>query len=369
MSQNNLKAEGEHMLTVCNACRYCEGYCAVWPAMEYRRTFEPGDLNYLANLCHNCGECYYACQYAPPHEFDVNPPLTFAKIRAQSYEQYAWPGPLAKAFRKNGLIISLISVFALIVFVYSAIAMSGGNILSRPITGGNFYQIIPHNVLAISFGAVSLYVLFALLIGLGRFWQDIGEKITDLANISALITASKEVLRLEYLDSNGWGCTYYGEQPSQSRRWFHHFTFYGFMLCLASTTVAAIYDYLFHWSAPYSYTSLPVVLGTLGGIGLLIGPAGLWLLKARRNRDISDLKQDGMDVSFVLLLMLISLTGLLLLVLRERALMGTLLVVHLAFVMSLFLTIPYGKFVHGIYRFAALLKYALERNRKQCVGH
>ena len=92
MPQSELMREGEHMMTVCNACRYCEGFCAVWPAMEYRRTFGPGELKYLANLCHNCTECYYACQYAPPHEWMVNPPQTFAKVRAQSYEEYAWPG-------------------------------------------------------------------------------------------------------------------------------------------------------------------------------------------------------------------------------------------------------------------------------------
>ena len=40
--------------------------------------------------------------------------------------------------------------------------------------------------------------------------------------------------------------------------------------------------------------------------------------------------------------------------------MGVLLVIHLGAVLALFLTLPYGKFVHGIYRTAALLKYAVE---------
>ena len=106
---------------------------------------------------------------------------------------------------------------------------------------------------------------------------------------------------------------YPGEESSPVRRWFHHFTFYGFLLCLASTTVAAIYDYVFHWPAPYSYISLPVILGTLGGIGLLIGPAGLLVLKQGRNRDITDAEQGGMDVAFLVLLFLTSMTGLLLL--------------------------------------------------------
>jgi citrate/tricarballylate utilization protein len=152
------------------------------------------------------------------------------------------------------------------------------------------------------------------------------------------------------------------------RRWFHHFTFYGFLLCFASTTVAAIFDYVFHWPAPYGYTSLPVVLGTLGGLGLLIGPVGLLVLKQGRNRDITDEEQGGMDVAFLVLLILTSASGLLLLALRETSAMGTLLVVHLGIVMGLFLSMPYGKFVHGIYRFVAIAKFALERKRKHVLG-
>jgi citrate/tricarballylate utilization protein len=152
------------------------------------------------------------------------------------------------------------------------------------------------------------------------------------------------------------------------RRWFHHFTFYGFLLCFASTSVAAIYDYVFHWPAPYGYVSLPVILGTLGGIGLLIGPVGLLALKQRRNRDITDQGQVGMDTALLVLLFLASASGLLLLLLRESAALGTLLVVHLGIVMGVFLTLPYGKFVHGLYRFAAIAKFALERKRKQVLG-
>jgi len=68
-----------------------------------------------------------------------------------------------------------------------------------------------------------------------------------------------------------------------------------------------------------------------------------------------------MDVAFLLLLILTSLTGMLLLALRETSAMGIILVVHLGMVMGLFLTMPYGKFVHGIYRFGALLRNAREK--------
>src|SRR5688572_33395533 len=85
---------GAQVMTVCNACRYCEQFCPVFPAMEQRLTFAKADLNYLANLCHNCGECLYACQYAPPHEFGINVPRMLAEVRVTSYEDYCWPRPL-----------------------------------------------------------------------------------------------------------------------------------------------------------------------------------------------------------------------------------------------------------------------------------
>src|ERR1044072_146562 len=96
----DLAAEGARVMTVCNACRYCEQYCPVFPAMERRTTFARTDLSYLANLCHNCGECLYACQYAPPHEFGINVPKTMSKLRVDSYESLAWPSFAAAAFRK-----------------------------------------------------------------------------------------------------------------------------------------------------------------------------------------------------------------------------------------------------------------------------
>jgi citrate/tricarballylate utilization protein len=363
MKVTELMHEGDHLMTVCNACRYCEGYCAVWQAMERRLVFSEGDLNYLANLCHNCSDCYYACQYAPPHEFDINPPKTLAKIRAYTYQLYAWPGPLAAAFRKNGLVVSLITVLSLIGFLFGVSALAGEGRLLLPVPGGDFYRITSHDLLTVIFGAVGLFAVLALLIGFLRFWRNVGEPYSELAKPGAWVKAARDVLRLEYLNNDGYGCTYPGEQSSQALRWFHHLTFYGFALCFVATTLGAIYHYGFGWNAPYGYGSLPVLFGTAGGVGLAIGPIGLWALKCRRNRKIVDESQYGMDVSFLALVWLSGISGLLLLGMRETAAMPSLLIVHLGIVMALFLTLPYGKFVHAVYRSAAVLKYALERER------
>ena len=149
------------------------------------------------------------------------------------------------------------------------------------------------------------------------------------------------------------------------RRYFHHAVFYGFILCLASTTVAFFYDHLLHRPAPYPFWSWPVVLGTLGGLALLAGTGGLLYLKRQMDREPATPETLGMDVAFTVLLLLTSLSGLLLLCLRATSLMGSLLAVHIGFVLALFITMPYGKFVHGVYRYAALLKNAVEQAREK----
>ena len=107
--------------------------------------------------------------------------------------------------------------------------------------------------------------------------------------------------------------------------------------------------------------SLPVLLGTAGGLGLLIGPAGLLWLNLRRAPAHGDPRQRPMDRAFIALLLATSASGLALLAWRTSTWMPALLALHLGVVMALFLTLPYGKFAHGVYRTAALLKSSFEK--------
>jgi citrate/tricarballylate utilization protein len=334
------ESDAQRLMGICNACRYCEGYCAVFPAIERETAFSPGDLTYLANLCHNCSECYYACPYTPPHEFAVNVPKLFAELRAQSYRESAWPHWYGAA------ILPALAV-CLLVFLWGA--------RSEPASGAGFYSIVPHSAMIAIFGAAASFAVAMLIAGVARFWRKSGSGVArsgDAARTSACATSAplhalRDAMTLRYASGAG-------------RRWFHHLTSYGFLLCFASTTAAAIEHYLLGLRAPYPLLSVPVILGTLGGIGLLIGPAGLYIVKLRRDPTISDPDQNSADVSFLALLFITSLTGLLLLALRDTPEMGILLRFHLGVVLALFLTMPYGKFVHGGYRLAALVRYAFE---------
>jgi citrate/tricarballylate utilization protein len=354
-------AEGEvsRIMQICNACRYCEGFCAVFPAMTRRLEFGRADAHFLANLCHNCGACLHSCQYAPPHEFAVNVPKAMAEVRRQTYVDYAWPAGFGALYKRNGLTIAVALAGGLALFLILATAMKGS--LFLPPLAGNFYAVFPHNTLALLFGAVFLFSMIALGVGVRRFWRN---EDPGAMSGAAIGEAAHDVLSLHYLGGgHGEGCNNASDAFSLARRRFHHLTFYGFMLCFASTCVATLYHYLLKLEAPYALASLPVALGAAGGIGLLAGPAGLLWLNLKRHPQHGDVAQRPMDRGFIALLLLTSASGLALLMLRDTSMMALLLAVHLGIVMALFLTLPYGKFAHGIYRSAALLKWAVEKRR------
>jgi citrate/tricarballylate utilization protein len=354
-------AEADRLMTICNACRYCEGLCAVFPAMEMRRAFPDGDLNYLANLCHGCGACYYDCQFSPPHEFNVNVPKVLAQIRNDSYRAFVWPISCAGLFDRNGLCISIVATLSAAGFIIGFAGYRDASVLFGIHTGpGAFYALMPHNAMALLFGLAFLYGLLAMAMSARIFWRGMAS-IGVLHEPHALLEGSKDAAQLRYLKGGELGCYNVDDRPTDRRRPYHHLVFYGFFLCFAATCLATLYHYVFHREAPYPWYDLPVVLGTVGGMGMLIGAAGLFLAKLQRDPEMVDQPRLGMDMAFILMLFLASLTGLVLLVLRVTPGMGVLLALHLGVVFALFITLPYSKFMHGIYRWIALIRYAKER--------
>jgi citrate/tricarballylate utilization protein len=258
------------------------------------------------------------------------------------------------------LILSMLVIPAL--FILAGIISHGMQDLTTAYTDeqGAFYQVVSHGTMVLGFGLVGLFVIVAFGAGWKRFRLDTTVGRHEPVKWRDVRQALGDSLRLRYLGSSGEGCTYPDARPSMLRRLFHHFTFYGFLLCFAATSVATVYHYLFGWPAPYPFLSLPVILGTLGGIGLIIGPLGLLALKKVRDAEPSETFQTRADTTLLALLLMISITGFLLLLFRETPAMGIVLLVHLGLVMGLFLTMPYGKFVHGLYRFGALIRHAKE---------
>jgi citrate/tricarballylate utilization protein len=353
------EAEVARVMQICNACRYCEGFCAVFPAMTRRLSFDANDTHFLANLCHNCGACLHACQYAPPHEFRVDVPIAMAKVRAETYAEYAWPSSLGRLYRRNGVTLSIALALSLALFLLLGAARTGA--LSRPPAVGNFYAIFPHGLMVGLFAPVFAFAVIALGIGASRFWrrERSGSVTPDAAGEATLAAAT-----LKYLDGGHRdGCNDEDDRFTLRRRIFHHLTFYGFLLCFAATSVATVYHYGLAWRAPYDLWSLPKLLGISGGVSMVIGTIGLFTLNVRRHPLHLEPTQRAMDRGFIALLFLTAASGLVLMLLRNTAALTALLCLHLGAVMALLATMPYGKFAHAVYRCAALLKWSVERRQ------
>src|SRR5207248_10134296 len=100
-------------------------------------------------------------------------------------------------------------------------------------------------------------------------------------------------------------------------------------------TLAAVTDHFFGVPAPYPLYHPVVVLGTVGGLGLVVGCAGLLWLKWQSDPAAAVERMRRMDVAFIVMLLLTAVTGLVLLALRDSAAVGSLLVARLAVVAGL----------------------------------
>ncbi|WP_234496547.1 tricarballylate utilization 4Fe-4S protein TcuB [Vibrio maritimus] len=358
--------EVDRVMTICNACRYCEGHCAVFQAMELRLEFNSDDLDYLSNLCHNCGACYHNCQYAKPHEFELNVPGAMAELREESYAQYAWPSFMGSAFKNNGFWVTSLLLVLVTAFMVLGAYFTGDSFFQ--VHDNAFYGVISHNVMVAIFGTVALFVAIAMVMSIVNFWKVMRLPAPWKLDWGLVAKGIKDGLTLKYLDGgNGQGCSYPSEKPSMARRYFHQMTFWGFMLCFAATSTATVMHYALALPAPYDFISLPKLFGVIGGLGLIVGPIGLMALKRQAVSDTKGKTNKGMDTSFLMLLLLTSVSGLGLMVLRDTSWVGLGLTVHLGIVLTLFISMPYGKFVHGFYRLIALITFVVEKERHQAI--
>jgi citrate/tricarballylate utilization protein len=305
--------------------------------------------------------CFDACMFTPPHEFALNIPAVMTQARAATYVAYGKPALFATMFRQPGRAAGL-AVAAGVLLIAAAVALYAGPESLRPQFGpGAFYRVLPYvAMVAVALG-LGLYGFISVALSARSFARDIGDGV-PFATAASLRTALHEALSLVYLKGGGAGC-YDERRGSGRRRFFHGLLFWGVMADFAATVSAAVLQDFLHALPPYPLWSVPVVLGTGGGLAIVAGAAGLIAVKKRSDPRPMSSRMIALDYAFLRLLELAAITGLALLALRSTSAMGALLVLHLGAVAGLFITAPYGKFVHVVYRFIALVKNAHEQRK------
>jgi citrate/tricarballylate utilization protein len=351
--------EAKRQLDICNSCRYCAGYCPVWPALERRVDLTPADITHLANLCHDCRDCYLACMYTPPHEFGVNPPAVFAAERTRTYEQFIWPVERLKRFPAPVAAGLAVVIVAGLLVALSLLSNGGASGFGE--TSGSAYDVIEHWTLVGVVGAPSLYAIVILLVAALRYWRFTHGSSGDLFHLRAWRRTAVEALTLRHQSGgDDDGCDYPGERPRGSRRTLHQFVVIGFALTFLSTVSAGFEQYALQILPPYPYLSVPVMSGTLGGILQIVGCVGLLVLKSRSDRAQTTQVMWRADLAFLWALVALNATGLVVVALRMSPAFGEVLVVHLGAVIVAFAVAPYTKFVHWIFRVLAIYQNAWE---------
>lgn len=360
--------EAIRQLTICNACRYCEDYCAVFPAIELRRVITEGDIEYLANLCHDCRDCLYACQYAPPHEFGVNLPRVLSQAREESYARHASGqgfGAKVRGVAATRATLGMTGLALLLGLAFVDVRRGFSSLAMAHLGPGAFYRVLPELLLEIVFGALGLFWLGRWVVSSRSFGGSRTNRPAAGPVLADFWTALGHSIRLTYLSGAGDGCQYPDANFSQTRRWLHQAVVAGFTLDLASTMLAALYDHVFGVKAPYPVLNPVVLLGAIGGLGLIAGTAGLLWQRRTADPSATTVSTRQAAQAFTANLLLVAVTGMLLLSVRSTGVMPVVLVLHLATVATLFVTAPYGKFVHAVLRYAALVRFAGEQRKDE----
>jgi citrate/tricarballylate utilization protein len=351
MSIDDLFAETERQMSVCNSCRYCAGYCPVWPALERRGSLLQGDMLHLANLCHDCRDCFSACMYTPPHEFQINPPRVFSELRQETYAAYI--PRLPRLPRRWGL--PLAAAVALAAVVAASFAPPG-----RGASGASPYAVIPHWLLLL-LAIGPMLVSFGLLgRGTRRYWRDIAPGVS-LLSVSGWLQTVRNAATLKHMSGGGDGCEYEADEPGRKRRFAHQAIMYGFGLTILSTVSAWFSESVFGLEPPFPLLSVPVLAGTVGGAMASVGCVAMLVLKSSSEKEQADPRMNRADSALTWALLLLMLSGLAVLLLRETNAFGVTLIVHLTAVVAAFAIFPFTKFVHFVFRVLSIYKDAVER--------
>jgi citrate/tricarballylate utilization protein len=373
---DELFTEAERQLNICNSCRYCEGYCAVFPALERRTLLDTGGITQLANLCHDCRACFHACMYAPPHEFAVDPPRILSAVRLASYDRYV---PSVSGLRpgwSRGWPARVAAVVLVGVALLAVVAATEG--LGALWRHGGPYQVIPYPALLVVVLLPTVCSVAVLLRGLALYWREVHGPLRGLADWRALGTALAAAVRLRNMRGGGEECYPPADDPSPAglspadpspagpspaRRRLHGAVAGGFAACFGATVSAAFLQDVLGSPPPYPVLSVPVILGTAGGVSMLAGCAGLIALRRRGAPAAPGAGPGIADYGLLFGLGLLALTGLLTLLLRATPAFGLILVIHLATIVVCFAIAPYTRFVHAGYRYLALVADAIEQRR------
>jgi len=360
-----LNRQGGDSLKKCFQCGTCSATCQLSPDTE---PFPRKEMAWAAWgmkdrllrdpdvwLCYQCEDCSTICPRGG------GPGRLLAAVRQQCVLHYAYPRFLGRWVNQPQAIPLLLGIpaalLALALFTVWALGISTkvefGTKIIYP-----YSSLFPHWLLNSFFGFFSLLALVCVVIGVRRFWQ----ALKDGAGPRATATPAKTlpasivtVLKSVFTHDKFASC-----EKARSRFWSHTLVFYGFLaLCMVTFWVitAKINPLILgEFRYPFSFFSPWKMLANAGGLALLVGCALMIQDRLKENEQTG--AGSYFDWALISTLIIVVITGFISEVLHYIHLephRHIAYFVHLMFVFTLLIYLPYSKLAHVVYRTTALV--------------
>jgi len=370
-----LSKHGGDSLKKCFQCGTCSAICAISPDQE---PFPRKEIAWAAWgmkdrllkdpdvwLCHQCNDCSTRCPRG------VRPGDVLAAVRQESVHQYAVPSIFSRWVNQPKYIPLLLGIPAVLLGLALLMRDPIANTLGISQYGSakivySYSSIFPHWLLNGFFMCFGFLVFLAVIAGIIRFWRamrTVGARDGIAMPTKSLVPSIGVVLKDIVTHKNFTMCS-----TAHSRFLSHLSVFFGF-ISLSMVTIWVItsgYNFLIQrdFIYPFSFWNPWKILANLGGAALVAGC--LLMIRYR----LEDNKQVGsgtfFDWSLIGTLLIVVITGFITELLHYARLephRHIAYFIHLVFVFTLLVYLPYSKFAHLVYRMVALV-YATHNGRK-----
>jgi quinone-modifying oxidoreductase subunit QmoC len=347
--RQELARHGVDTVSRCYQCATCSATCELAPteAPFPRRQIlwaQWGLADRLESdpavwLCHQCNDCTKRCPR------DVRPGDVLQAVRAMTIERLAFPRWLGSFVARAGT--TWPALFALPILFWCFLLLVTGH-LRVPADFSAYGELVPHALIYAVFFPAAAWAVAASWVGGQRFWSLLGASSSSsgglLRHLAPTLGEIATHKRFRSCDA------------ARPRSTGHLLLMWGFVGAAVTSGLLVLALYVQKLPMPLALTHPYKLLGNFSALLLVIG--GGWLVATRvGSRDTSG-RSSAFDIYFLTLVMLVIATGVLTEVARfalpsEFALL--IYIVHLGAVLSLFITFPYSKFAHLLYRSLAML--------------
>jgi quinone-modifying oxidoreductase subunit QmoC len=301
-------------------------------------------------LCHQCGDCNERCPR------DARPGDVLQSLRSKVIETLAFPGLIGRLVgnvrRTWPILLGVPWLFWLLLWAVGEIKVPAGGHVHA------YEDFVSHGVLYAVYFPVAGWVMLAAVVGGLRFWREMGKGAERKGPfLSGFWPVIGDILAHKSFGS----C-----DKVSIRRWAHLALFWGFVGAAVTSALLIYAIYVMRAEMPLALGHPFKILGNLSAVLLVVG--GVLLAASRFGTHRSLIKTSAFDLFFLGVLALVIATGVIVEAARlvlPAAAASLLYTVHLGVVLTLFLTFPYSKFAHMLYRTLALVHQRMTTSPKR----